>query len=151
MQVPIKVGESLELDEVVEVKTVETTFVSLEVDDASNFFGGGILSSNSIYGFRGARPDLFTALDGKEGWKTRQITTNYRCEPEIVEAANSLIANNEGQIPMEAKPNPKRERGQGSMVVETAADEQTAAVSVVNQYKEAIEAFKKAIADIEKE
>lgn len=89
----------------------------------------------SIYGFRGARPDLFTGLHDKEGWKTRMIKTNYRCEPEIVEAANKLIAHNEGQIPMEARPNPGRTRGMGSIRMDTAQDEAEAAINVVEEIK----------------
>lgn len=89
----------------------------------------------SIYHFRGARPDLFTDLHEKEGWNTRMIKTNYRCEPEIVEHANKLIAHNEGQIPMEARPNPGRPRGMGSIRVENPMDEAEAALRVVEEIK----------------
>jgi superfamily I DNA/RNA helicase len=73
----------------------------------------------AIYQFRGARPGLFSALDGKEGWVTRKIQTNYRCDPEIVEAANKVTAHNTGQIEMQARPDPKKPRGRASIVVET--------------------------------
>lgn len=101
----------------------------------------------SIYGFRGARPDLFTSLDGKEGWKTRLITTNYRCEPEIVDGANKLIANNDGRLGKEAKPSPKRERGQGSIVVEEPLDEQDAATRIVDRIKVSTRAGDEAFSD----
>jgi len=94
----------------------------------------------SIYGFRGARPDLFTGLHGKEGWKTRMIKTNYRCEPEIVDAANKLIAHNSGQIPMEARPSPAKVRGTGNIKVETPHDEAEAALGVAEEIKTSIEA-----------
>jgi superfamily I DNA/RNA helicase len=45
------------------------------------------------------------------------IRTNYRCEPEIVEAANRLMTHQEGQIPMEARANPKKPRGRASIRV----------------------------------
>ncbi len=89
----------------------------------------------SIYSFRGARPDLFSDLNGKEGWKTRMIRTNYRCEPEIVEAANRLIAHNEGQISMEAVPSPHKTRGVGSVVVTNPSDEAEGAIQVASEIK----------------
>lgn len=73
----------------------------------------------AIYQFRGARPGLFSALDGKEGWTSRLIQTNYRCDPEIVEAANRVTSNNQGQIAMTARPDPKKPRGRASIEVET--------------------------------
>jgi len=71
----------------------------------------------SIYQFRGSDPEAFIALD-KQGFKDRQITTNYRCAPEFVDAANKLIANNEHQIPMEAKASPDRARGEADLKVQ---------------------------------
>ncbi len=127
--------ETLELDTIVSVDREEGEFIGLDVADASNFFGGGILSHNSIYAFRGARPDLFTGLHEKEGWKTRMIKTNYRCEPEIVEVANKLIAHNEGQIPMDARPAPTRAKGVGSIRLETPPDDATAAIDAVERIK----------------
>ena len=110
-------------------------FLDLDVDDASNFFGGDILSHNSIYQFRGAKPELFVGLHGKEGWKTRVISTNYRCEPEIVEAANRLASNNEGGIPMRAVANPQKTPGKASIEVETPPDNTTAAISTLDRIR----------------
>jgi superfamily I DNA/RNA helicase len=91
----------------------------------------------SIYSFRGARPDLFTGLDGKEGWKTRVIRTNYRCPPEVVELANKLIAHNDDQIEMDANPSPGRARGQASITVSNPDDEAQAAMQVAREIKDA--------------
>ena len=89
----------------------------------------------SIYQFRGAKPELFVGLHGKEGWKTRVISTNYRCEPEIVEAANRLASNNEGGIPMRAVANPQKTPGKASIEVETPPDNTTAAISTLNRIR----------------
>lgn len=89
----------------------------------------------SIYAFRGARPDLFTGLNGKEGWKTRMIRTNYRCAPEIVDCANKLIAHNEDQIPMLANPAPNKVRGIASINVVKSQDEVDGAISAIEQIK----------------
>lgn len=101
----------------------------------------------SIYSFRGARPDLFTGLDGREGWKTRVIRTNYRCPPEIVELANRLIAHNDDQIEMDANPSPGRARGQASVVVSTPEDEAQAAIQVAREIKSAIDGEGANVAD----
>lgn len=95
--------------------------------------------NQSIYSFRGARPDLFSDLYEKEGWTTRIISTNYRCEPEIVETANTLIAHNDSQIPMEAKPAPGKQRGRAEIRVEVPPDEITAGIETIEGYKAAIE------------
>lgn len=87
----------------------------------------------AIYQFRGARPELFTSLDGKPGWKTRMIKTNYRCEAEIVDAANRLVAHNDGNIPMEARANPKKDRGKASIIVETPEDNTEAAITTIGR------------------
>ena len=136
MQVATLDGTDLDIEEVTSVERVEAKFVDLDIDDASNFFGGGILSHNCINGFQGAKPALFKDLYQKEGWKTRTIRTNYRCEPEIVDAANSLIANNEGNIPIPQVPSPDRKRGVGSIQVSQPDDEAESSLSVVTEIKQ---------------
>ena len=89
----------------------------------------------SIYAFRGARPDLFTGLDGKEGWKTRMMRTNYRCAPEIVGAANTLIAHNTGQIPMQANAAPGKASGVASIEVKVPETDAGAAISTIEKIK----------------
>jgi len=93
----------------------------------------------SIYQFRGADPDNFINLD-KQGFKDRQITTNYRCAPEFVEAANRLIANNKNQIPMEAKPRPDRAKGEANLLVTVPHSEAGAASDFGKKILEAIRA-----------
>jgi superfamily I DNA/RNA helicase len=136
MRVPVLDGETLLLEEVVHVSKVEDLeFINLEVNDASNFFGGGILSSNSIYQFRGAKPEKFTALHKDPCWQTKMIRTNYRCEPEIVETANRLIANNPDQIPMEARGNPAKTRGEASIVLDMPDSNATAAITTIGRVR----------------
>jgi superfamily I DNA/RNA helicase len=89
----------------------------------------------SIYGFRGSRADMFIDLHDQEGWTTRLMTTNYRCPPEVIEAANRLASHNEKQIPMEAKPAPGRPRGQASLRVLSPQDDMRAALDVVEEIK----------------
>jgi superfamily I DNA/RNA helicase len=84
-----------------------------------------------IYQFRGSRPELFAAFADKEGWDVRLIRTNYRCEPEIVEAANRLQTHNKDNIKMECKADPKKAKGSASIVVEVPEDSIAAAVSTI--------------------
>jgi superfamily I DNA/RNA helicase len=137
MRLVVLEGEdAVDSEEITSIDRVEGSFVDLSVDDASNFFGNGILSHNSINAFQGARAELFTSLWDQPGWKTRAITTNYRCEPEIVDAANALIANNEDQIPMEARADPRKVRGVGSIKVFNPPDEASAALDTVEAIKQ---------------
>ena len=135
MEVVVQDGDSSHHEVVSSVERVDGKFLDLDVEDASNFFGGGILSHNSIYGFRGARPEMFTGLNGNENWKSRFIRTNYRCTPEIVEAANHLISNNTDQIPMQAVPDARKSRGVGSVRVNTPGDEASAAIEAIHSIK----------------
>jgi superfamily I DNA/RNA helicase len=89
----------------------------------------------SIYQFRGAKPELFKSLYDKEGWTTKLIRTNYRCQPEIVEAANRLIAHDEDRIQMEARPDPKKDRGRASIQVTTPEDNTEAAIDTIGRYR----------------
>lgn len=90
----------------------------------------------AINSFQGAKASLFKDLFQKEGWKTRVIRTNYRCEPEIVDAANRLISNNEGNVPIPQVSAPDRKRGMGSIYVRVAADEVDGALMTVEEIKQ---------------
>jgi superfamily I DNA/RNA helicase len=90
----------------------------------------------AINAFQGAKAALFKDLYEKEGWKTRVIRTNYRCEPEIVDAANKLIAHNEGNVPIPQVAAPDRRRGVGSVQVKSPEDEADAALMAVQEVKQ---------------
>lgn len=89
----------------------------------------------SINRFVGARPELFSQFNEKEGWETRSIATNYRCLPEIVEFANHLMDNHPRGIPMEAKPNEAFPRGEASIVVKNPKDHASGAIDVISNIK----------------
>lgn len=66
----------------------------------------------SIYGFRGARPDIFN--NHLNGIKTSFVLEdNFRCSPEICSAANALIQWNKNRIPKVTKPVIDSEPGEG--------------------------------------
>jgi len=115
MSVPILDGEGIVLDKITSITEVPGSFVDLDVDDASNFFAGGILTHNCIYEFRAADPSKFIEksdlVPGGEGFTTKLLDTNFRSGNVIVESANKLIAYNSKQIPMVCKTDPARGEG----------------------------------------
>ena len=132
--------DHLIVDEAQDLSGVQFSIISQMSEHVSDGKDGKSLwicgdDKQSIYTFRGARPELFTQLATTEGWKTKMIRTNYRCQPEIVELANKLIAHNEKQIPMEAVPASSKVRGVSSVRVENPTDEAEAALDVVEEIK----------------
>jgi len=91
----------------------------------------------AIYQFRGAKPELFQALD--DGWTTRNIRTNYRCQPEIVEAANTLIAHDSDGTVVASMADPRKDRGRASIQVSTPEDNVEAAIETVGRYRRDID------------
>lgn len=101
-------------DKIVSVEKVEDSFIDLDVNDASNFFGNNVLSHNSIYSFRSADPEEFIhRSDLQSGnFKTILLSTNYRSGEQIVDAANTLISHNSSyQIPMACQATPHKGSG----------------------------------------
>lgn len=121
-----------------EVISYITEHVSSDGSDGRSLWMVGD-DKQSIYSFRGAKPEKFIALNKDETYKTQMIRTNYRCEPEIVDSANQLIANNEDQIPMEANANPARKKGNGSILVERPLDEAQAAIAVADRVRSSVD------------
>jgi len=91
----------------------------------------------AIYGFRGAKPALFTGLT--EGWNVRNISTNYRCEPEIVDAANMLAAASGDSSVVPSRADPKKNRGRSSIKVSTPDDNVQAALTTIDRFRQDID------------
>jgi len=139
MKVPVLEGSNLIHEAIISVEKVEGTFLDLDVTEASNFFGGGILSHNSIYAFRGAKPKNYVDLSKKEGFQTKLMTLNFRSGKAIVDAANKLIAHNgDRQIPMVCEADVEL-KGMGSIRSKSAATHEDAANMVAQEIKDAID------------
>ena len=72
----------------------------LDVAYTHNFVAGGLVTHNSIYGFRGA--DITNLLEFEDSYPDAHVVKleqNYRSTQTILDAANAVIANNRGQIP----------------------------------------------------
>ena len=109
--------------EQVESVSIETgVFFDIDVADARNFFGNGILSHNSIYGFRGANPEDFVQAANAATTTRLDIDTNFRSRSEIVNAADQMINQNTVQL----QKNTIAARGSGgSLVAHTAENYET--------------------------
>jgi len=83
----------------VEIDYVKTSKKSVEVydinvEDTHNFFANGILTHNSIYGFRGAKPENMNLLKNDFNAQVVKVEKNYRSEENILNLANKLIQTN---------------------------------------------------------
>ncbi len=86
------------IDEFQDINKIQYESVKLLAKPENNIFIVGD-DDQSIYGFRGARPDIMKQfLNDYKDAKQIALETNYRCCASIVDAADSLIKNNKNRL-----------------------------------------------------
>lgn len=78
----------------VECISIKTKIYDLNIDNTHNFFANGIATHNSIYGWRGAKPENLNIFLKDFNAQIIKVEKNYRSDANILEAANAVIKNN---------------------------------------------------------
>lgn len=78
----------------VETKKVSTIVYDLNIENTHNYIANGIVTHNSIYGFRGAKPENLNLFKRDFNAELIKIEKNYRSDAYILDAANAIIKNN---------------------------------------------------------
>lgn len=72
----------------------ERNVYDLDIEFFHNYSANGIMVHNSIYGFRGAKPENLNLLLRDFNAQIIKIEKNYRSDAYILQAANAVIGNN---------------------------------------------------------
>jgi DNA helicase-2/ATP-dependent DNA helicase PcrA len=89
----------LDLIEEVEWVQLDGAVYDLNVEGTHNFVANGLVTHNSVYGFRGA--DIHNILNFQDDYKDATVVRleqNYRSTQTILSAANALISHNRGRM-----------------------------------------------------
>lgn len=120
------------LDEVQDMNALQFEIIRLLALPDNNLFAVGD-DDQSIYGFRGARPDLMFSFENYyPGVKILQLRDNYRCKARILQASLALISHNEIRFTKEIL---GQKEGKGNLEVVSLADKKAETAYLVQILK----------------
>lgn len=85
-------NEYYQIQQIINIQGNMFKVYGLKVEDTETYVADGILTHNSIYGFKGGNVKYFTSLIENKNWKTYYLNNNYRCGSEIIDLSNRVIA-----------------------------------------------------------
>ncbi len=89
------------IDEFQDINDIQYYIIESLLSLERNIFVVGD-DDQSIYGFRGARPELMLNFPHKfKDTKVYHLLANYRCAPQVIDISKKLIANNEDRFDKE--------------------------------------------------
>ena len=90
---------SFDVVETVDTLPLDRPVYDLDIEATHNYIANGLVTHNSIYGFRGAevRNILEFTIDFPEA-HTVKLEQNYRSTETVLEAANAVISHNTGRL-----------------------------------------------------
>jgi DNA helicase-2/ATP-dependent DNA helicase PcrA len=100
MMIPVLDNGKLVEDEVLSVEkfTANIDVTDVAVPKNHNYIANGIVTSNSIYGWRGARAENISEFVSNYKPKIIRLGKNYRSTPQIIKVADKLIRHNTERI-----------------------------------------------------
>lgn len=134
MSVPLEQGGWTPIESI-SSKPYSGKVVSLNVAEEHNYVADGIVTCNSIYGFRGAQ--LQYLLNFQEHANTViTLPLNYRSTVKIADVANELIVKNVERLPSKIVPNRKET---GFVGYHVGGGQLAEAIAVVDRIKNVVE------------
>jgi DNA helicase II / ATP-dependent DNA helicase PcrA len=86
-------GKEIKIDIISEVNKSSYTgkIFDIDITQVHNFIANGIITHNSIYGWRSAKPENMENFIDKYKPSVQYLTYNYRSSPEIISHANEYL------------------------------------------------------------
>lgn len=125
------VAPVLLVDEFQDLTPAHLLLLRVIAGPAGEIFGVGD-DDQTIYGYAGASPDwLIKFAEFFPGAEDHRLTVNYRCPPEVVDAAVKLLSHNRRRVPKEiSSGNAESATGQGLVVLSDGDPQQNLATHV---------------------
>lgn len=83
--------ESINISKIVRIKETKETVYSLKISPNEAYIADGIVTHNSIYGFKGSKPELLFKLSRQPDVTSCSLNENYRNGHNILQYAKRII------------------------------------------------------------